>query len=92
MVGEGLLGEDGEGDGVGRGGIVAEAEVEAGLGWAGSERVVPTKPSVTVVGVVKLGVGGDGVYEVEAGARDGAGQGGVRGQWRSFEGGEANRG
>ena len=35
--------------------------------------MLPTKPSGTVVGVVKVGVGGDGVDEVEIGAGEGAG-------------------
>ena len=67
VVGEGLR-EDGEGDGVGWGRVVAEAEVEARLGWAGEREGRAYEAFGDCGGGREVGVSGDGVYEVEAGA------------------------
>ena len=52
--------------------------------------MLPTKPSGTVVGAVNVRIGGDGVYEIEAGAGDGAGLGGVGRAVQVCEGWEAD--
>jgi len=90
--GDGGLGKDGEGDGVGCGGVVAEAKVEAGFGGAGQREGVSHEALGDGGGVGEGGVGGDGVDQVEAGARDGAGLSDVRRAVEVFEGGKADEG
>ncbi len=88
----GLLGEDREGYGVGGGGVVAELEEEAGLWRAWEGEGVADEAFGDGGGVGEGGVGCDGVDEVEAGAGDGAGLGGVRGAVQVSEGGKADEG
>ncbi len=92
VVGGRWLGKDGEGYGVGGGGVVAELEIEAGLGGTGESEGVADEAFGDCGGGGEVGVGGDGVDEVEAGAGDGAGLGGVSGAVELFEGGEADEG
>ena len=85
-------GEDGEGDGVGGGGVVAELEVEAGFWWAREGEGVADEALGDRGGVGKVGVGGDGIDEVKVRAGDGAGLGGVGGAVQVFERGQADEG
>ena len=86
------MGEDGQGDGVGGGGVVSELEVEAGFGRAGECEGVANEALGNCGGGGEVGVGGDGVDEIEAGAGDGARLGGVGGTVELFESREADEG
>ena len=88
--GYGLLGEDGQGDGVGGRGVVAELQVEAGFRGAGEREGATDEALGDSDGDGEVGVGRDGVDQVETGAGDGAGLSDVRGAVQVLEGGEAD--
>src|ERR1700733_10600871 len=90
-VGGGLW-EDGKGYDVRGGGVVAQAQEEAGFVGTGERESRADEALGDGRGCGEAGVGGDGVDEVEAGAGDGAGKGRVRGAVEIGEGGEADEG
>ena len=92
VVSGGWLGQDGQGYGVGGSGVVAEFQIETGFGWAGESEGVSDETLGDCGGGGEVGVGGDGVNEVETGAGDGAGLCGVSGAVEVFEGGESDEG